>query len=342
MFMRRSTRSFPKLYLLVATILLMYGCSNLSSTPPLPFSTINTSEELPSNLFDIQLFFSRNQNDETSVHIATLERDEKTTITLQNEGDGVNKSPDGLYLVYRFGETIEGEYHSGIWIHDINEEVERKVILLSEEYTTVHVNNPSFFPDEEKLIFSITWFENDTIGLATVKMDGSDFQVIDTPQGKLNEGPKISPDGEKILVLCSGPDVDSGQPGFMLCIMNSDGAERILLTESGSYHGTYLFTPDSQTIIYSEAEWGGLIGLIDKPYYQIRRIDIDGKNLHTILDWHRAINVLALSDDGGEIIFMDRYDKGKTTKIYIVAKDGTNLRHLAYFDDFLADWYPSE
>ena len=118
--------------------------------------------------------------------------------------------------------------------------------------------------------------------------------------------------------------------------------QRSHLMESWSYHGTYLFSPDSQSIIYSEAEWGGLIGLIDKPYYQIRRIDIDGKNLHTILDWHRAINVLALSDDSGEIIFMDRYDKGKTTKIYIVDKDGTNLRHLAYFDDFLADWYPCE
>jgi Tol biopolymer transport system component len=320
----------------------MAGCSRIDSIPPSPFNIINAPEELSLNLSDIRLIFSKNQNDETSAHITSLDRENKSTITLNNEGDDLDLSPDGTHVVYGLGETIDGELRNSIWYLDLVEGLEHRVILWPESIMDVSLANPSFFPDEEKLIFSITWYETDTVGLATINMDGSNLQNIGTPRGKLNEGPKISPDGEKILVLCSGTDTDSGQPGFMLCIMNSDGAERILLTKSGSYHGTYLFSPDSQSIIYSEAEWGGLIGLIDKPYYQIRRIDIDGKNLHTILDWHRAINVLALSDDGGEIIFMDRYDKGKTTKIYIVNKDGTNLRHLAYFDDFLADWYPGE
>lgn len=337
--MIRNKRDLTKLLLMVGFLLFLYGCSKSGSGPKI---TINSPSDISPNLSDIQLFFSKNQNDVSSAIITTLDRKEESIFVLINEGDDVKLSPSGSYLAYSFGESIEGKFHSGIWIRDIKEEVERKVILWSEEYTVVYLDTPSFFPEENGLIFSITRFETDTVGLATINMDGSNLQNIDTPPGKLNKGPKISPDGEKILVLCSGPDVDSGQPGFMLCIMNSDGSERILLTENGDYHGTYLFTPDSQSIIYSEAEWGGLIGLINKPYYQIRRIDIDGKNLHTILDWHRALNVLALSDDGGEIIFMDRYDKGKTTKIYILDKDGTNLRHLAYFDDFLADWYPSE
>ena len=340
--MKEHKGSHPNLMLLVGLVFVLSGCSFAGRNTAQPYTTIDTPEELSGDLSNITLFFTKNLDDKTSLHVTSLNQEEASTITLQNEGGGLKLSRSGSYLAYRYGEMVDGQFHSGIWVRDMYEEIERKVILWPEKYTDVQLNNPSFFPSEDKLVFSITWYETDTVGLATINLDGSDFQVIDTPQGKLNEGPKISPDGEKILVLCSGPDTDSGQPGFMLCIMNSDGSERILLTENGDYHGTYLFTPDSQSIIYSEAEWGGLIGLIDKPYYQIRRIDIDGKNLHTILDWHRAINVLALSDDGGEIIFMDRYDKGKTTKIYIVNKDGTNLRHLAYFDDFLANWYPGE
>jgi Tol biopolymer transport system component len=340
--MKKHKESLRNLVLLVGLVFILSGCSFAGRNPTQPYTTIDTPEELSGDLSNITLFFTKNLDDKTSVYITSLNQEVASTITLQNEGGGLKMSQSGSYLAYRYGERVNGEYHSGIWIRDLKEGVERKVILWPEEYTVVQLNNPNFFPEEDKLIFSITWYETDTVGLATVKMNGSDFQVIDTPQGKLNEGPKISPDGEKILVLCSGIDIDSGQPGFMLCIMNSDGSDRILLTKSGSYHGTYLFTPDSQSIIYSEAEWGGLIGLIDQPYYQIRSIDIDGKNLHTILDWHRAINVLALSNDGDEIIYIDRPDSGKTSKMYIVDKDGTNLRHLAYLDEFLADWYSSE
>lgn len=324
---------------LACAIIFLTGCRAAADSPVLPVRTIIDSAELSPNLSSTMIFFSKNQNDETSVHITTLGRDEKTTITLYNEGGGVDLSHDGSYLAYRFGETIEGKFHSGIWIRDNNEEIERKVILWPEEYTIVQLNNPSFFPEEDKLIFSITWYDTDTIGLATINLDGSNLEIIETPLNTFSIGPIISPDGEKILVLCEGIDSDSGQPGFMLCIMNRDGAGRILLTENGDSHGTRLFTPDSKKIIYSETEHGGLIGLFDRPYYQIKVMDIDGANDHTILDWKYQIHVLAVSEDGEEVILIDDPENG-TKKIFVINIDGTNLRHLAYFDDFLAEWYP--
>jgi len=342
MLMKETRQSILILVLLVAILVFLPGCSGTGSSPSLPISTIDTPGDIPPDLSEIQVFFTKNQNDKTSVHITSLNRDIESTITLENEGGKVILSPSGSYLAYRFGERVNGEYHSGIWVRDLKDGVERKVIIWPEDNSVVQLNNPNFYPEEDKVIFSIIWYKTDTVGLATVNIDGSDLQIIGIPQGSLNEGPNISPDGEKILVLCAGIDVDSGQPGFMLCIMNKDGSERIQLTNNGDSHGRGLFTPDSKKIVYSESEHGGILGIINKPSYQIKVMDIDGTNEHTILDWKWPIYVQGVSEDGEEVILIEEPTDGSTDKLYVINIDGTNLRHLAYFDDFLAGWFPKE
>jgi len=327
------------IYLLIfVSLFFLTGCNITDRNPPLPLYVINEPGDLTSDLAQIQIYFSRNQNNQTSGHITTLDRVDQIDFILENEGRDLSLSLDDIRVVYSFTDTVGDELRSSLWLLDLKDGLERRVILWPEKFTDISLGDPNFYPAGDRLIFSITWYDIDTIGLGSIDLDGNKLEIIDTPSNTLNEGPKVSPDGEKILVLCEGIDRDSGKPGFMLCIMDKDGSHRRLLMNDGSYHGTFLFTPDSQSIIYSEAEWGGLIGLINKPRYQINSIGVDGKNQKTILIWHRAINVLALDKDGGEIIFMDRPESGKATKIYIIDKDGTNLRHLAYFDDFLADW----
>lgn len=327
------------IYLLIfVSLFFLTGCNITDSKNPLPLNVINEPGDLTSDLAQIQIYFSRNQNNQTSGHITTLDRVDQIDFILENEGRDLSLSLDDIRVVYSFTDTVGDELRSSLWLLDLKDGLERRVILWPEKFTDISLGDPNFYPAWDRLIFSITWYDTDTIGLGSIDLDGNKLEIIDTPLHTLNEGPKVSPDGEKILVLCEGIDRDSGKPGFMLCIMDKDGSHRRLLMEDGSYHGTFLFTADSKSIIYSEAEWGGLIGLINKPRYQINSIGVDGKNQKTILIWHRAINVLALDKDGGEIIFMDRPESGKATKIYIIDKDGTNLRHLAYFDDFLADW----
>jgi len=303
---------------------------------------INSPAELQPNLVEVQLFFSKNNENLPSGHVTTLDRQSQIDFSLENDGRHLKISRDNNKVVYSLVETVNEEFRSSIWLLDLNSGIEQRVILWPDKLSDTSLVNPNFYPDGKKLIFSITWPSNDTIGLGSVDLDGTNLEIINTPSNTFSEGPIVSPDGEKILVLCEGIDEDSGKPGFMLCIMDEYGSHRRRLMNDGNYHGTYLFTPDSQSIIYSEAEWGGLIGLINKPRYQINTIGVDGKNQQTILVWHRAINVLALNEDGSEIIFMDRPESGKKTKIYIINLDGTNLRYLAYFDDFLADWYPKE
>ena len=330
------------LLILVALIFSQSGCKITDSESKLPDQVINSAEDLPANLAPSQLFLSKNLNNLTSGHITTLDRENLIDFTLDNDGRHLKVSKNRTQVVYSLVETINEEFRSGIWLLDLNSGIEQRVILWPDKMSDISLDNPNFFLDGEKLIFSITWYDTNTIGLGSIDLDGNNLEIINTPSQTFSEGPIVSPDGEKVLVLCEGIDQDSGKPGFMLCVMDSDGSRRRRLMRDGSYHGTYLFTPDSQSIIYSEAEWGGLIGLINRPRYQINRIDIDGKNQHTILDWHRAINVLALSEDGNEIVFMDRPESGKTSRLYIIDQKGTNLRHLAYFDEILADWYPKE
>ena len=66
-------------------------------------------------------------------------------------------------------------------------------------------------------------------------------------------------------------------------------------------------------------------------------MDISGKNKKLLFDW--IIGVLGFSKDGKEIIFEGRPDMDAPRGIYIINIDGSNLRHLAYLDEFLKEWY---
>ena len=333
-----------KPHLLIFILLAAYsfsfsGCIGTDSQVKLPDQILNSPDDLPGNLTSLQVFLIRNQDNQFSGILTTLDRKEQTDIELEKNGRDLKLSGDKTQLVYSKVETVEEELRSSIRLLDLENGTDRQVILWPEILSDSLIANPSFIPGMDRLLFSITNFDTDTTALGSIDLDGANLQVIDTPPNTISKAPVVSPDGEKVLVLCEGIDQDSGQPGFMLCIMDRDGSGRTRLTKDGDTHGTYLFTPDSQSIIYSETEWGGLLGLVNHPRYEIKGMDVDGKNLHTILDWHRAVIVLALSDDGREIVFMDVSEEGKPPQLYIIDIDGENLRHLAYFDQLLAEWY---
>jgi len=333
-YLRRSF--FLILYLSVA---ILSGCKIIDKKLQYPLKEITAPGDLFTDLAQVQIALSRKKDDQTIGYITTLDRSEQIEFALINKGRELKVSPDGSLVVYSFTETIGGELRSSLWLYDLNSREEKRVILWPDKLSEITLANPNFFPDGGNLIFSITEYETDTTSLGSIDLDGANLKLIDTPAKTLSTGPIVSPDGEKILVLCEGLDKDSGQPGFMLCIMDANGSHRFRLVENGDYHDTYLFTPDSQFIIYSELEWGGLFGLGNPPHYEIKRIDINGKNEKTILKWYRDVNVLALSEDGTEIIFRDRFEERKPSKLYIIGIDGQNLRHLVYFDEFLANWY---
>ncbi|MGB2964426.1 MAG: hypothetical protein WBB69_10625 [Anaerolineales bacterium] len=200
----------------------------------------------------------------------------------------------------------------------------------------IFLTNPSFSYDGKNVIFTVTWFDSGNNGLAIVNQDGSNLRILNTNL-RLNEGPILSPDGELIIVTCAGIDVLSGSPGFQMCLLDKNGVFRKQLTNRGDLNSSYYFTPDGKQIVYSEAEFGGIFQIINQREDRMIVMDVDGDNKKAILEWD--VGIKGFSDDGKEVIFVSRPDKDGPRGIYIINIDGSNLRHLAYLDDFLAEWY---
>ena len=332
---------------LILAMVISPGRDRADSSTHLSAQSINSPEQLPSDLVKTKIVFRKRQDGSNWLYLTNLGGPTIEDNLVKLNGSDPELSPEAEYLVYRLlrdtseeGNDKESDYRSSIWIRDLSDGTEREIILWPERFEVENIGLPNFFPSGDKLIFSNTKFDTNQYNLATINLDGSNLEIIETKPNTFNELPAISPDGEKILVACEGFDADSGEWGFwMLCIMNLDGSERILLTNDGDNHGLGIFSPDSQTIFFSEIDWGGLLGLIDKPRYELKSNSIDGNNLLTILDWRWPFTLLAISEDGGEMVFMESPQDETPPRLYVVQTNGENLRHLTYFDDFLEEWY---
>ena len=327
---------------LLILIMLAVGfsaCSPSVKAGPPPSEVINSPGELPQRYGDIWLLFTRTVGKKTSFQVTTLDRESQLSSTLNTRGYVLRLSPSADAIAYHRFEKVREERRSSLWIKDLGSGEESRIILWEEEVRDESIGSMSFFPQGDRLIFSVINYDTDTTGLAAINLDGSGLQRIPVSRNTLNTAPVISPDVSKILVVCEGLDADSGQPGFMLCIMNADGSKRTLLTENGDSHGDLFFTQDSQRIYYTEYENGGLFEILKKPYYHIKSMNIDGSDKKLILDWHQPVTALAISPDGEGIVVMDHPDAEKPTRLYLFDQRESELYHLAYFDQFLADWY---
>jgi Tol biopolymer transport system component len=273
--------------------------------------------QLSENLSNQRILFYTSQE----VYITTLIRETIDTIKLPEPGSRIRISPySACCLAY--------STFNSIWIIDFQLEKNLLVVDTQIESPNLIVGDPAFSPDSQKLVFSMIWDTTDEYDLATVNSNGENFQRLDV-RGYNNE-PKYSPDGKWILTVCEG-DVEIG--GFQLCIMNSDGKGRKWLTNNpGEFHHGW-FTPDGTRIVFSRLD----IGMI-KDRVGLYVMDIDESNIIQLIEWHAR--VLTFSADGNEVVFCKFHDDGGCEGIYVINLDGTNLRHLAYFDDvFLSKWY---
>jgi len=331
----RKTILIILIFLLINTTILI-GCSGEDGQPNLDVDSISNPYELPREIQNVIIYFEKNVNDENVISITSLDFQTKDKIILVRECNGVELSPDGRLVTYVSGEIINGDFRDALWLYDLDKQIEAKIAGWDKKFTEISLSNPSFSPDGNKIIFSVTWFEKDIVGLATVNIDGSNQKILKTNL-PLNEGPIYSPDGTLIMVTCAGLDEVTGNPGFQLCLLDKDGQQIRPLTNRGYGHGSYYFTPDGNKMVFSEFEHGGFFGIINKPEDRFYIMDVDGENKTLLLNWE--VGVRGFSDDGKEIIFEGRPDEKSSWGMYIINIDGTNLHHLTYFDEFLEEWY---
>jgi len=272
----------------------------------------------------------------TVISVISLDFLTNETYLLNNFVNDIDLSHDGLFAVYTHIVYLDLFKPMWLWQINLGDYLERKVYGWDENYFDVMISGPSYSLDDEKIYFTVTWFSSGITGLAKVDIDGKNFQIMETDIS-LTEGPEPSPDGSLILVTCSGIDQITGDPGFHLCLLDNKGKFIRFISDIGDGHGSYNFTPDGKKIVYNEIEIGGVFGIINRPKHRFYIYDLETGERTVLLNWE--VGVKGFSDDGQEIILEGRLNKKSPWGIYIINIDGTNLRHLTYFDEFLEEWY---
>ena len=333
------TKQLFWLSFLLLILLSAVSCLNREEKAAVHVRELASPSLLPEDLTRQKIYFVKNENDETKIFLTDLDQSQNKDIKLKKEGTDIVLSPSSRYIIYNASEKVGEQRRCGIWLHDIKTREEKNIILWPKSFLEVYLNSPNFFPNENKIIYAATYFDEEKYQLISHSLVNNSRKII-TENVNSGQYPEVSPDGKKILTLCAGMDRDSHLPGFQLCIMNSDGTDHKIITHNGDSHGSYLFTPDSKHIVYTETETGGLLKIREKPYQRVYITDLEGSQHRILLDFQGAVR--AISTDGEDIVLEGTPGDPYPWSIYLLGIDGTDLRHLSYFDDFLAEWYPED
>ena len=324
---------------LIISFLLISSCQIIRKPENLSITPIENGSELSTDSKNILLLFSKNIDDNSLIYITDLAEEQTDSFTIHMEVEDISLSPDGQYIVFSSVEWHNYDLVTKLFLYDRNFDTVHNLLDWSFDKTEYFINTPSFATHENQIVFHTTWKNADFSSLMFVNPENGEVKTI-LRENNLLIGPQVSPDGKKIITLCGGLDKLKNLPGFMICIMDTDGRNKHTLTQQGGSHGSFLFTPDSKKVVYTEVEALRLIEHLRRPYRRVYSIDINGKNRRKIIDFEGVIK--AISPDGQDIILEGRPNENYPYSIYIVDINGKNLRHLTYFDEFLADWYPEE
>lgn len=327
----------PKpIFFLLILLLILPGCDSYGSEHQSDVSEIKTPLDLPSDLHDLRIVLQKTGSNGTIFVIKSIDQLDDRTYHLEKQINDLVISPDGNFAVYTNREYLEELQPKYLWKLDLHTSIEKKIAGWDVDYSNIYLGNPSYSIDGKQIIFSITWFDTGKTGLGKVNSDGSDLRILNTDL-PMAVGPKLSHNGLRILVTCVGEEKDTGLMRFQLCILDDDGKHIKTITNSGDAHGSYFFSPEDEYIVYNELERGGLLGVFKqrKDFLYITYPDYENRQM--LLDW--IVGIQAFSNDGQQIIFEGRPNEKTPWGIYIINIDGTNLRHLIYFDEFLEEWY---
>jgi len=321
--------------LLILSCMMVNKCDGRNDLCSEQIKQIQSPEELSTELKEIQFYLFKKGDFGSKVIVQTLDRKKEQLFHKPEFIPRVDVSPDGNSLVYVQMTSIGSIQPIWMWWVDLESGEERKIAGWYKNYDEISITNPGFSQDGQKVLFTVTRYDTGIIGLARVNFDGTGLEILETDI-PLTEGPESSPDDSMIIVACAGYDHLTGMPGFQLCLLDENGHFLKYLTNRGVGHGRAFFTPDGKKVVFTEFDQPKLLGLI-KParWFYVMDLETDEKTI--LLNWD--LGVLGFSKSGDEILFEGRPNEKSPWAIYIINIDGTNLRHLAYFDDFLEEWY---
>mgnify|MGYP000147404996 CR=1 FL=1 len=201
-----------------------------------------------------------------------------------------------------------------------------------------------------KWIVTSTWTPKDTNTLNVhwptskiwkVSVDGEEaIQITNTPGNFSDMSPCWSPDGKKIAfvrfqLVAGENDIFGGDPGIY-CINSTGGEPELLVSVTGKYVNSVIWSPDGKTIAYQTKE-------INEPHTKKLNLYNIETNESLTIGSIESVNVnieMAWSPDGKRIAFNDQ--EGKVIKIMNI-EDGTVedvITGLVDVNIYHLDWSP--
>lgn len=140
-------------------------------------------------------------------------------------------------------------------------------------------DSPQFFPDGHRILFRDYLPAQDADGLFSMNIDGSERKFL--CKIPWQTFPKVSPDGRKIVLsdFTDNPEI---------FVMNSDGSNRVNLTNSPAGEYTPSFSPDGTKIVYVtwESSSGHHLDIMNADGSDKKTIVKDFGTLRDPVFWH--------------------------------------------------------
>ena len=216
-------------------------------------------------------------------------------------------SPDGQKLV--FVSNRNGPFN----LYTINADGSNIQQLTNHEGSD---DQPSFSPDGTKIAFTSDIDGN--IEIYTIGVDGTGMKRLTSHSG-YDIHPFWSPDGEKIIFNSTRERENQNDPDiFEIYLMNTDGTEKIRITQDLGVSTYAAFSPNGKSIVYRK--------IIGENNSEIFSMDLDGTNQKNLSQNESFDGWPYWSPNGKKITFASNRDGNY--EIYIMNADGSQQTKL--------------
>ena len=349
---------------------------------------VNWTQNTDSDFSNYTLFesFSNDMSNETEIHTSTDQSDTTFIVTGIKSNDkrffqlivedtfGFTSS-SSITMGNTYGKIVFVSYRDGndqIYLMDGNGSNQTRLTNNLDSDS-----GPQFFPDGSKILFlrrtesisRIRFFE-----IYTMELDGGNLINLSNNNDS-DIYPDTSPDGTRVVVqtLCDTCGLQWYDDRYDdIHIMDSNGQNRINLTNDEYWNGIPSFSPDGNHIVFvSDRDGNHEIYIMDidghnqtrltnspnvtdlfPKFYpdgsqilyessndnsgvdEIKIMDLDGTNKSTIFEPSAHLNLFDFSPDGNQIILDIEGEGDDIRGIFIMDIDGSNLTDLTTDNDF--------